>query len=66
MGMHIILWLANAERDYLQMDMHAMVWLANTRSLCNAQKNDICTWPKIILKSMYLHLCLIWDDNTAH
>ena len=66
MGMYIILWLANVEKDYIQMDMHAIVWLANTRSLCIAQKNDICPWSKIILKSMYLHLYLIWDDSTGN
>lgn len=60
MGMYAILWLANVEKDYLQMDMHAMVWLANIRSHCIAQKDDICTWSKIILMSMYLHLCLTW------
>jgi hypothetical protein len=25
-----MLWLANAEKDYLQMDIQAVVWLANT------------------------------------
>jgi len=63
MGMYVILLLANAEKDYLQVDMHAMVWLANTKSLCIAQKNNICTWSKIILMSMYLHLCLTWDAH---
>ena len=66
MGMYVILWSANVEKGYLQMDMQAVVWIANTRSLCIAQKNDICTWSKIILMSMYLHLCLTWDDDTAH
>jgi len=31
MGMYVMLWLANAEKDYLQIDKHALVWLANTK-----------------------------------
>jgi hypothetical protein len=47
------------------MDMHAMVWLANTEVFVLHKRMTYAHGLRFLLKSMYLHLCLVWDENTS-